>query len=76
LNAELTDAIQADDVTQICVDLSGVTFTDSTGVGSLIVGKQLATESGKLYEVVAADDLVRRVLDITGVWNYLSGQPD
>ena len=76
LNAELADAAADDSITKIRVDLCGVTFTDSTGIGSLVAGKQLATESGKQYDVVAARDVIRRVLDLTGVWTYLSSSSD
>src|SRR5262245_17377713 len=76
LNAELAGAAADDSITKICVDLCGVTFTDSTGISSLVAGKQLATESGKQYDVVAARDVIRRVLDLTGVWTYLSSSSD
>jgi len=76
VKAALADVAVDDDIREIFVDLSGVTFTDSTGIAALIAGKRLACAVGKRYDVIAAHDMVRRVLDLTGVWGYLSGLPD
>ena len=76
VKAALADVALDDDIRDIFVDLSGVTFTDSTGIAALIAGKRLACAVGKRYDVIAAHGMVRRVLDLTGVWGYLSGLPD
>lgn len=73
LNGEILAAVHADAPT-VVVDLSGVTFIDSAGIGALLRGRRLADEQQKEYRVTGAEGLVRQVLDITGVWVHLSGQ--
>ena len=52
---------------RIVVDLSGVTFMDSTGL-SVLVGafKRLRLMDGRLA-IVATDDDIRRIFEITGL---------
>ena len=61
------------DVTSVVVDLEGVTFLDSAGINALLKGRRLAESRGQSFVVSSASGLVRQVLDITGVWNHLSG---
>jgi anti-sigma B factor antagonist len=74
LAAQLAAAVDRDP-DRIEVDLSGVTFVDSVGIHVLLKGRRLAEASGKDYAVNGADGLVRQVLELTGVWNHLAGQP-
>jgi anti-anti-sigma factor len=74
LAAELAAAIDSD-ASCIQVDLSAVTFVDSVGIHALLKGRRLAEESAKAYAVNGADGVVREVLELTGVWNHLTGQP-
>ena len=50
----------------VVVDLSGVTFIDSTGLGVLIGGLKRARENGSL-SLVCPQSRVRRVFEITGL---------
>jgi anti-sigma B factor antagonist len=72
---ELRDVIHATvtdrAVRTVIVDLDAVTFVDSTGIGTLISGRQLADACATSYVVVNPRDLVARVLEITGVLAYL-----
>jgi anti-sigma B factor antagonist len=53
--------------TRVVVDLSGVTFFDSTGLGVLVGAfKRLRLLDGRLTIVAANDDL-RRLFEITGL---------
>jgi anti-anti-sigma factor len=72
---EIAAALDAADVTDVVVDLSAVTFMDSTGISALLKGRRLADMSGKRYRIAGADGLVRDLLDLTGVWAHLSGSP-
>jgi anti-sigma B factor antagonist len=54
----------------VIVDLSGVTFMDSTGLNALIGAYHHAPEGGSLG-VVGARWAVRRVFDITGLSELL-----
>jgi anti-sigma B factor antagonist len=50
----------------VVVDLSGVSFIDSTGLGVLIGGLKRAREKGSL-SLVCPHSRVRRVFEITGL---------
>ena len=54
-------------------DLGGVSFIDSSGLRSLVVGHRLANEAGIGFRVVEANRTVRRLLDITGLTEMLIG---
>ena len=51
---------------RVVVDLSGVDFMDSSGLGALVSGWQLNREEGA-FRVAGANSIVRRVLSITGM---------
>lgn len=51
----------------IVVDLSAVTFMDSTGMGALVRARRRADEHGRSVALVGATAGVRRILDLTGL---------
>ena len=53
----------------VTVDLSGVTFLDSEALGVLIDGWNAARRASKSFRVVNARGIVRRVLDVAGVFS-------
>ncbi|MCP2329006.1 anti-sigma B factor antagonist [Hamadaea flava] len=73
LGRSLADAVRDADQ-GVEVDLSGVDFLDSSGMSTLLTGRRAADEAGLTFRVVAAGDLVRRVMVLTGVWPLLTGQ--
>jgi anti-sigma B factor antagonist len=56
----------------ITVDLTGVTFLDSSGVAALVSGYNGARVIDRTFRVVNANDAVRRVLELCGLEEYLS----
>ena len=54
------------------VDLSGVTFLDSTGIRALVQAYRLASSKGGSLHVFGAKHWVAKVLDVTGVGPLLS----
>lgn len=66
-------AVDAAGDLMVVVDLSGVRFCDSTGISALVQGRRLAQQHGVRYRVTGATGLVLDVLEITGVWEDLSG---
>ena len=75
LLTEITRAVKGP-ATSVEVDLDGVSFVDSGGVGVLVSGYHRALESGCGYRIVNARGMVRQVLEITGVLATLSnGSP-
>jgi anti-sigma B factor antagonist len=55
------------DVERLIVDLSGVTFIDSTALGVLIGGVRRVNAAGGSMALVVASRPVQRVLSITGL---------
>ncbi len=65
-------ALIEDGATDVVVDLSGVTFIDSTALGVIISGvKRLHERDGRLA-IVAGSRPVVRILDITGLDKVLT----
>jgi anti-sigma B factor antagonist len=74
LDAAIEAAIRAAGAEVVVVDLSQVTFLDSSGISVLLRGRRRADEYQVRYQVTGAEGLVRTVLELTGVWEHLSGQ--
>ncbi len=51
----------------VVVDLSEVTFIDSTGLGVLIGARKRCVDSGRAFRVVVADPRILKVFQITGL---------
>jgi anti-sigma B factor antagonist len=66
LRDRLADLIETGDPTVI-VDLSGVGFLDSTGLGTLVASLKLAEQRGGRLPLVCADDRILRLFRITGL---------
>ena len=58
--------------TQLTLDLSGVTFMDSSGIALLIRARQRMQELGGRADVCGAAAQARRVLDAAGLQRYLT----
>jgi anti-anti-sigma factor len=69
----IAEALSADGVTAVQVDLSGVEFLDSSGISALLKGRRGADERGLAYRVVGAHGIAERVLRMSGVWTHLTG---
>jgi anti-sigma B factor antagonist len=67
LDNAIRRALTAPRVTHILVDLSKVTFLDSTGINTLIQSQQRAGDQNINLQVVSLSKMALRVLDITGV---------
>lgn len=55
---------------RIVLDLSGLTFIDSSGLGELLRLNEIATERGQDFEIVDPSDPVLKVLEITGLLGH------
>ena len=69
--ALLTDAL----ICGVEVDLSGATFIDSSGVGALIGGRQLATRQGKTCRIVGVQGRVAHVFAVMGLTDFFNADP-
>jgi anti-anti-sigma factor len=67
LRRDLHQAIEQNPGATITVDLGGVSFLDSTGLGLLVSGLKRARSDGGDVVVANAAPNVRKVFDITGL---------
>jgi anti-anti-sigma factor len=56
---------------RIVLDMAGVTFCDSQGLGTLVVLSRKAQHAGSVLALQNVGDFLLRVLDITGLRNAL-----
>jgi len=63
----LRDQFQRLEARNVVVDLSGVTFIDSTGLGVLVAALKRTREAGGELTLRAPTRSTRKVLDITGL---------
>ena len=70
LSAQVNDVL-ADPPTRIVLDMAGVTFCDSQGLGTLVVLSRKAQHAQCLLALVNVGDFLLRVLDITGLRSAL-----
>jgi anti-sigma B factor antagonist len=56
----------------VVVDMSGVTFLDSTGLRALIRAKRACDVLDRRFVVIAPSTVVRRVFEIAGVDGFLT----
>jgi anti-anti-sigma factor len=54
-------------VTTVVLDLSAVTFLDSSAIGALVASGRDAAEAGARLQIGPRSDIVTRVLEITGL---------
>ena len=71
LTNQIYERLNSATVTHLVVDLTRVSFLDSSGINALIRGVLRAQETGKQLRVQGAAGRVRNVLDVTGVSEVL-----
>jgi anti-anti-sigma factor len=67
----LFEQVQAADVSEVRVDLAEVGFLDSSALGVLISGLNLAQQEGCRSAVVNASVAAQRILAVTGLDDVL-----
>jgi len=72
LEAALVDAV--DRHRTVCCDLSEVTFFSAAGINALLIVHERAGHAGSGLKICGAHGITRRVLQITGIDDVLSGQ--
>src|SRR3712207_4474527 len=61
---------------RVVVDVAGLDFCDSMGVGVLVTAHTRATEHGGWVRLAAPSGFLRRLLDTLGLTDYLLLYPD
>jgi anti-sigma B factor antagonist len=74
VQAAILDAVARPDATIVIVDLTDVGFCDSSGISVLLRGRRAADDRGIGYHVTGANEMIRNILELTGVWPLLSTQ--
>ncbi len=68
MGSEILDGTEG--ASKVLVDLSGLTFIDSSGLGELLRINEVADSRSQQFEIVEASAAVRRILDITGLLDH------
>jgi len=69
----ITAALGDTTASAVLLDLNAVTVLDSTGISALVRQQRRARAADVDLRVIRANTAVRHVLELTGVWDYLSG---
>jgi anti-anti-sigma factor len=67
----LVNDVLADPPARMTLDMAGVTFCDSQGLGTLVVLSRKAQHARSMLALVNVGDFLMRVLDITGLRSAL-----
>ncbi|MBB2948817.1 stage II sporulation protein AA (anti-sigma F factor antagonist) [Actinoplanes lutulentus] len=76
LRLTLIDQLDQPTAEAVVADLSAVIFLDSAALGALVAALNHCHRTGKSFTITGASPSVRQVLDITGVYQLLIGNPD
>lgn len=60
----------------LVIDLSEVTFLDSSGINALVVSRREHLENGSRFAVRGVSERTVKVFDLIGVLNYLNVEPE
>jgi anti-sigma B factor antagonist len=75
LRAAISRVLEQDSVRHLVVSLAGVTFIDSTGIGTLVVAHRICSDVGVTLRVRDANPFIGRLFTVLGVANAL-GLPE
>lgn len=71
LSTLVNEVLAADPPGRIVLDMAGVTFCDSQGLGTLVVLSRKAQHARSVLALTNVGDFLMRVLDITGLRSAL-----
>jgi anti-anti-sigma factor len=71
LRAAISATLSAGDVDKIIVDLFGVTFLDSTGVGTLVVAARICDDLMVEFRVYEPNPFIAKLFAVAGVAEML-----
>ena len=74
LDEALSAALGVVGITRVMVDLQRTTFLDSTGIRVLVSSHEKASELGVEFRIMNPVPIVRKVLELTGVYEFLVGE--
>ena len=71
LSTMVSETLAAEPPARIVLDMAGVTFCDSQGLGTLVVLSRKAQHAQSVLALTNVGDFLMRVLDITGLRSAL-----
>ena len=71
LSVLVNETLAAEPPARLVLDMAGVTFCDSQGLGTLVVLSRKAQHAGSLLALTNVGEFLLRVLDITGLRSAL-----
>jgi len=74
LDSAVIEAL-AQETSHLTLDLSEVTFLDSSGLGVIVKALKRAKESNTTFDVVAANERVLKVFNLTGLAEVIEIYP-
>ena len=72
LDEALGAALGVGGITRVMVDMQRTTFLDSAGVRTLVASRQNASDLGIVFRIMNSPRIVRRVLELSGVYEFLT----
>jgi anti-sigma B factor antagonist len=76
LSTVVNELVVDDQLNRIVLDMSGVTFCDSQGLGTLVVLSRKAQHAQIVLALANVGEFLMRVLDITGLRSALMISPN
>lgn len=73
LRETITALLNSGEARTVGLDLRGLTFIDSTGIGTLVVAQRICEQVGVRLHLTAVSPFAARVLSVTGVIEALAG---
>jgi anti-anti-sigma factor len=70
----LSQLVAGGELSSVVVDVSDLTFVDSTGLRAILAGREQLQASGATLTLDGASGVVERVLDMTGLRGLLANQ--
>jgi anti-anti-sigma factor len=67
LRAAITELLNGGGIAAIGLDLRGLEFIDSTGIGTLVVAQRICREVGVRLRLTAVNAFAARILGVVGV---------
>ncbi|GIH15638.1 STAS domain-containing protein [Rugosimonospora africana] len=74
LRETFTSLLNGGKTRAVGLDLRGLSFIDSTGIGTLVVAQRICAEVGVRMQLIGVSPFAARVLSVTGVMEALAGQ--
>ncbi|HEX3518546.1 MAG TPA: STAS domain-containing protein [Solirubrobacteraceae bacterium] len=73
---ETVNDLAGEAISAVVLDLSGLTFMDSTGVRATLAARELCERRGYRFSLISGPAQVQRLFELTGLLDVLPFAPD